>query len=230
MCGRFTLRTPLEQLIDQFRPSSMPQQLPLRFNTAPTQNIAVLRTTDAHSRELTLLRWGLIPSWAKDKSIGNRMINARAETLAIKPSFRTAFKRRRCLVLTDGYFEWKKTKGKKQPYYIRMENERPFVMAGLWERWPGPQDAPLALPLETCTIITVEANEETQSVHGRMPAIINERQIDPWLDTQMQDSDLLTPMLTPLTSDHLRIDPVSTHVNNARNDDPSCIAVQTELF
>jgi putative SOS response-associated peptidase YedK len=229
MCGRFTLRTPLERLLDQFHPDSAPRQLALRFNVAPTQDVAVLRAASASARQLVPLRWGLIPSWARDPSIGSRMINARAETVATKPSFRSAFSRRRCLVLADGYFEWKNVAGKKRPYYIRMEDERPFGMAAIWERWSGPSDATLPSPLETCAIITVDANDQTESVHDRMPAILDADCHAPWLDLEMRDPDALTPLLIPYASERLLVDPVSTRVNNPRNDDPGCIAVEAGL-
>ena len=143
-----------------------------RFNIAPTQSVAVVRQSGGkETRQLCLLRWGLIPAWAKDPSIGARLINARAETVAEKPAFRSAFKSRRCLIPADGYYEWKKTGSRKQPYYLRLQDERPFALAGLWDRWNGGgKDA----PLETCTIITTEANEITCPIHDRMPAILAE--------------------------------------------------------
>lgn len=157
--------------------------------------------------------------------MGNRMINARAETVATKPSFRNAFRRRRCLVLADGYYEWRKTGSGKQPFYIRMADERPFAMAGLWERWMrGPE--PAGRPLETCTIITTQANSLTREVHDRMPVILMAEDQSHWLDPRIEDRERLQPLLVPLPDEGLVMDPVSTHVNNPRHDDPKCIERQ----
>ena len=228
MCGRFTLHTPAATLADIFQvPRSI--QLPLRYNIAPTQQVAVIRSEN-DERTLTTLRWGLIPSWAKEASMGSRMINARGETVAEKPSFRSAFKRRRCLILTDGYYEWKKVGSKKQPYYIRMRDEQPFAMAGLWERWHGPKDEPLDESLQTCTIITTAANAMCDEIHDRMPVILDPNDFDLWLDTEMQDREPLENLLRTHSGDDMVADKVSTHVNSVRNDDASCIAIQKELF
>jgi putative SOS response-associated peptidase YedK len=178
---------------------------------------------------LTLLSWGLIPAWAKDPAMGRRMINARAETVAEKPAFRSAFRRRRCLIAADGYYEWRKTGKTKQPYYIRLKDERLFAFAGLWESWTGPDHSD-SQPLETCTIITTRANELSQPIHDRMPAILRESDYDLWLDPAEQDRDRLTPLLEPYDSDLMIADPVSTLVNNPRNDKPGCIEIQKELF
>lgn len=238
MCGRFTLRTPSNVLVQQFLLDSSPELSP-RYNIAPTQDVAVVRTGgDDPQRRLVLLRWGLIPSWAKDPAMGNRMINARGESVADKPSFRAAFKRRRCLVLADGYYEWKKTpaakggksQGKKQPYYVTMQDERPFAFAGLWEHWPGSDESDTPGPIESCTIITTDSNDLTRDIHDRMPAILPEDAYEMWLDPELQDRDPLLPLLSPHPSDEMKAEPVSTHVNNVRNDDPDCITVQRELF
>jgi putative SOS response-associated peptidase YedK len=211
-----------------------PVQLGLRYNIAPTQNVAIVRQTVENSpRELALVRWGLIPSWAKDTKIGSTLINARSETIAEKPSFRSAFKKRRCLVLADGYYEWAKApaggakaggKGaaKKQPYYITMQDERAFAFAGLWEFWPGPKDQPQ--PVETCTILTTDTNELTQDLHDRMPVILRPEDYELWLDPQLQEREPLLPLLVPYPSDEMKLTPVSTLVNNVRNDTPACIA------
>jgi putative SOS response-associated peptidase YedK len=223
MCGRFTLRTPSNVLVTQFQLAVDPQ-LPLRFNIAPTQPVAVVRQTSADSpRELAMLHWGLIPSWAKDPKMGARMINARAETVAEKPSFRAAFRRRRCLVLADGYYEWQSTGGRsKQPYYIRRRDDAPFAMAGLWEHWPKGDP-----PIESCTVITTAANDLTRPIHDRMPVILNEADYARWLDPELEDAGAL---LMPQEEGTLRADCVSTHVNRPANDDPRCIEVQRELF
>lgn len=197
-----------------------PSLLP-RFNVAPTQSVAAIRQTDQR-RELVLLRWGLVPAWAKDIAIGNKMINARAETVAEKPAFRSAFKRRRCLILTDGYYEWQKTGTQKQPYHIHMRDGRPFVFAGLWERWQEPTQSQA---VETCTIITTAANEQTTPIHDRMPVILNAGASDLWLDESVEDRGKLEPLLVPYAADDLVFDRISTHVNNPRNEGPSCLAL-----
>ncbi len=195
-------------------------QLPLRFNIAPTQMVAAVRIDpDDSTRQLAQLRWGLIPAWAKDRKIASRMINARAETVADKPSFRAAFKRRRCLILADGYYEWQKGGQIKIPNYIQMKDGRPFAMAGLWESWRDEDDQ----PLETCTIITTTANELTSSIHDRMPVILEDVDYDLWLDTAVQDRAQLEPLLRPYDSTEMQAMPIGTHVNSVKNDDPGCI-------
>lgn len=219
MCGRFTLRTPTNLLAEQFLFEAK-VQLPLRFNIAPTQSVAAVRmdASDSH-RQLAQFRWGLIPSWAKDRKIASRMINARAETVAEKPSFRAAFKRRRCLILADGYYEWQKDGKSKTPNYIRMKDDRPFAMAGLWESWRDEDDK----PLETCTIITTTANELTSMIHDRMPVILEDADYDLWLDPTVQERGQLEPLLRPYEPADMQAHAISTHVNSVKNDDPSCI-------
>lgn len=220
MCGRFTLRTPMSKLIPQFGINTQ-LQLALRFNIAPTQNIAAIRAdATTKQRQLVLLHWGLVPSWADDPKIGSRMINARADSVAEKPSFRSAFKKRRCLILADGYYEWKKIGTKKQPYHIRMADERPFAFAGLWEQWRGSGDSG---PLESCTIITTDANESSRVVHDRMPVILDEPDYNLWLDPEVADRTVLEPLLVPYTGGEMTAVPVSTHVNNARHEDAKCL-------
>jgi putative SOS response-associated peptidase YedK len=222
MCGRFTLRTPLNRLVEQFLFAIHATDLPLRFNIAPTQPVAAVRLLDPdQERQLASLRWGLIPSWAKERSIANELINARSETVAAKPSFRSAFRHRRCLILSDGYYEWKKlgASGTKQPYYIRMRDERPFAFAGLWETW---QDQ-AGTPLETCTVITTTANELTRAIHPRMPVILAAEDYTSWLDPRTSDRDLLTRLLRPYDSAAMDVYPVSSLVNNARHDSPECV-------
>ena len=220
MCGRFTLRTGSAALIEQFG-GEPPLQMTLRYNIAPTQAVAIVRIApDTSVRQWQMVRWGLIPSWAKDASIGNRMINARAETIADKPSFRTAFRRRRCLVPADGYFEWQKTGSGKQPYYIRREDGRPFAMAGLWESWLNPATSET---LQSCTIITTQANPLTQPIHDRMPVILDAADYEMWLDSQLQDPERLGALLRPFEGTELHADSVDTYVNSPRNDGPRCI-------
>lgn len=220
MCGRFTLRTNSASLADQFG-GDLPFDLPLRYNIAPTQPVATVRIgPEDAGRQWQMVRWGLIPSWAKEASIGSRMINARAETVADKPAFRGALRRRRCLVPADGYYEWQKTGKSKQPYYIRLRDDRPFAMAGLWERWIPPETGE---PVETCTIITTDANELTRPIHDRMPVMLHAADYGLWLDPQMQNPDPLRRLLRPFDAHAMRADPVDTYVNSPRNDDPRCI-------
>jgi putative SOS response-associated peptidase YedK len=211
----------LNKLVEQFA-ARTPLQLVLRYNIAPTQPVAAIRQPEAASeRELVLLKWGLVPPWADDPSIGSRMINARAETVAQKPSFRTAFKKRRCLILADGYYEWQKRDARKQPYLIHRRDDRPFAFAGLWEQWRGDSEE---APLESCTIITTDANDATRHVHDRMPVILDAGDYDRWLDPAIHDRSQLEPLLAPCGAEDLVAVPVSTHVNNPRNDDSRCVA------
>ena len=229
MCGRFSLRTPLHQLIDQFLLTSPPDlSLTPRFNIAPTQTIMAVRRQAEHpERELAAFHWGLIPSWSKDAKIGNRMINARSETVAEKPSFRDAFKHRRCLILCDGYYEWQAEGGRKQPYFFHREDDQPFAFAGLWERWTDPQSGSNK---ETTTILTTAASEAVRPFHHRMPVILGADDYDCWLDPEQSDRSLLEPLLVPQSAENLLIDPVSTLVNSPRNDDPRCLEPPRRLF
>ncbi len=220
MCGRFTLRTPAYKLAEAFG-VEVRANLPARYNIAPSQDVAALRAGANNERELIMLRWGLVPGWAKDPAMGNRMINARAETVAEKPAFRTAFRQRRCLIPADGFFEWQKTPdGSKQPYLIGRPDGEPFTMAGLWEHWqpPGADQ-----PLETCTIITTEANGTVAPIHHRMPVILAAEDRDAWLDPAPSSAESLTALLRPAPADELTAQTVDRHVNNARHDDPACI-------
>jgi putative SOS response-associated peptidase YedK len=229
MCGRFTLRTPTPVLLARFRLDTMPELAP-RYNIAPTQLAPTVRVTVDAEREWAPLHWGLIPSWAKDPKIGSRMINARAETVAEKPAFRRAFRKRRCLVVADGYYEWRKVGREKQPHYIRMQDEQPFAMAGLWERWRGSAAARLDEPLDSCTVITTESNELTKDIHDRMPVILPEQHWDVWLDPELEEVTALQPLLQPYASAAMKMDLVSKYVNNARHEDARCIELQRELF
>jgi putative SOS response-associated peptidase YedK len=233
MCGRFTLRTPLTVLSQQFLfelgPVAETAAVRPRYNIAPTQTIAAVRRLDAGSaRTLAWLHWGLIPSWAKDAKMAASMINARGETVAEKPAFRTAFARRRCLILADGFFEWKKVGKNKQPYYFRMHDEQPFAFAGLWEGWRGPASSE-GPPLESCTIITTTANELCQPLHDRMPVILEPCDYDRWLDPAAAKDDLLA-LIQPFPAQNMTSEQVNPRVNNVRNDDPECVVVQEELF
>jgi len=218
MCGRFTLRTPAKDIAEVFNLDHVPD-LQLRFNIAPSQNVAAVRLDrEGRKRELTMLRWGLIPFWADDPKTGYKMINARAETVAKKPSFRNAFKKRRCLIVADGFYEWQKTNGKKQPFLIHMQDDRPFAFAGLWERWKGGDEV-----IESCTIIVTETNEVLEPIHDRMPVILSPDDYDFWLDSEFEGKEKLEEMLRPYTGDDLEAYPVSTMVNNPTNDVEECV-------
>lgn len=218
MCGRFVLRASPEQLQQQFDLPEAPRSEP-RYNIAPTQPVLAVRES-AHTgkREATFLNWGLIPFWAKDPSIGSRMINARSETAAEKPSFRAAFKYRRCIVPADGFYEWKKENGGKQPYLIGLESGGIFGLAGLWERWEQDGSA-----IESCTLLTTEPNDLLTPIHNRMPVILDPADYDEWLDHTVQKADPLLHLLRPFDGAPMQAVPVSTHVNNPRNEDPACV-------
>lgn len=217
MCGRFTLTTPTQNLATLFDLERAPSLEP-RYNIAPTQAVAVVRLTPAARREFTLMRWGLIPSWAKDPGIGNSLINARAETVAEKPSFRSAFKRRRCLIPADGFFEWQKLEKRKQPYFIGLKDYRPFAFAGLWEHWEGGDGS----VVDSCTIITTTANERVQMLHDRMPVILQPADYADWL-TPTTPVDLLFHLLRPYAAEEMIAFPVSAIVSNPANDLPECV-------
>ena len=216
MCGRYTLTTPPDVLARAFCVPSVPP-LPPRYNVAPTQPVLIVRK--AANREAVLARWGLIPSWSSDAAIGNRLINARAETVADKPSFRAAFRQRRCLVPATGLYEWQKQGKYKQPYHVRRKDGEPFAFAGLWERWQEPGGE----PIDSCTILTTEANDLMRSLHDRMPVILDPRSYDRWLDHGRHDREALCSLLAPCPSEWLVAFPVSSYVSNARNEGPKCL-------
>jgi putative SOS response-associated peptidase YedK len=221
MCGRFTLWTPAGRLAERFDLSSMPDLKP-RYNVAPTQSVAAVRVAAEGGREATLLRWGLVPSWADDPSVGARMINARSETVAEKPSFRTALARRRCLVLADGFYEWQPIGKRKQPWLFRLRDGSPFAFAGLWERWPGRGGE----PLESCTVLTTSANDLVKPVHDRMPVILRPESEATWLDVGIKPASVLG-LLVPFAASDMTASPVDPRVGNARIDDPSCVEIVT---
>jgi putative SOS response-associated peptidase YedK len=219
MCGRFTLTDPDADLAVQFNLPEIPELAP-RYNIAPTQPVAAVRVAaNGSGREMVLLRWGLIPFWAKDPNIGTRMINARSETVGEKPAFRAAFKRRRCLVVADGFYEWQKQNGTKQPFYVRLRDARPFAFAGLWESWKGPD----ANPIESCTLLTTQPNDLLRVVHSRMPVILQPQDYELWLDPEVQEPQRLQPLLRPYSAEEMETYAVSRYVNSPDNDDPRCI-------
>lgn len=218
MCGRYSLSQASDVIAATFDLADVPSVGP-RYNIAPTQPVAVVRADQAIDREFTYLHWGLIPSWSKDPAIGARLINARSETVAEKPSFRAAFKRRRCLLVADGFYEWQRTPDGKQPYYFHLDAHQPFGFAGLWEHWEtGAGDV-----IESCTILTTVANAVLDPVHDRMPVILHPQDYDLWLDPQMQQTDRLQPLLQPYAAAAMKSYPVSAKVNNPRNDAADCI-------
>jgi putative SOS response-associated peptidase YedK len=219
MCGRFTLTASPEEIAVQFAVEE-PPLFKFRYNIAPTQTVPVVRIRpESMKRELVQLRWGLIPSWSKDVRIGNQMINAKAETVATKPSFRSAFRKRRCLIPASGFYEWQQQGRQKQPIYIRLCDRRPFAFAGLWERWE-PKDGE---PVESCTIITTEPNEFMKSIHNRMPVILSTKNYDVWLDPAVQQADSLQAMLKPCPVEEMEAYAVSIIVNNPRIDNLQCV-------
>ena len=224
MCGRYTLRHTTQQIVMRFAANEaiganfteMQPEAP-RYNIAPTQPIAVI--TENSPRVLEKMRWGLVPSWAKDPSIGSRLLNARAETLAEKPSFRSALKRRRCIIPADGFYEWKKQGKARQPMCIHRKDDGLFAFAGLWEEWASPAGT----KLRTCTIITCAPNNVMSSIHHRMPAILRPEDEADWLaQSQKSTADLLA-LLTPYPDEEIEVYPVSTVVNSAANDRSDCI-------
>lgn len=216
MCGRFTLTAPAEVVAEHFQLEALPLLAP-RYNIAPTQPVAAVRLSPGGGREWTHFRWGLVPSWSKDLAIGAKMINARAETVAEKPSFRAAFRRRRCLVPASGFYEWKQTDGRKQPMYIYPTTGL-MAFAGLWEIWSSADGD----QLETCTILTTDPNELLSDIHNRMPVILDPADYSTWLDPQTPQ-DVLMHLLHAAPDGLLEAYPVSTAVNSPSREGPECV-------
>jgi putative SOS response-associated peptidase YedK len=222
MCGRYTLFVSPEVLKARFKSTideSLLPKLAPRYNIAPTQDVPVI--TSAAPHHILLMRWGLIPSWAKDESIGNKLINARAETLPEKPSFKTSFKHRRCLILANGFYEWRQDTKPKQPMYISLKSGEPFALAGLWDVWKNPL-VPEAAPLRTCTIITTEPNDFVAPMHHRMAVILAPHEEALWLNEQASEQELMS-LLRPYPSEELTARPVSSKVNNVGFDHASLL-------
>ena len=219
MCGRFILTSPGKDMQDQFELQHEPELTP-RYNIAPTQMVLVVRfDQETTVKQFEMLKWGLVPFWAKDASIGPRLINARCETLGQKPAYRAAFKSRRCLIPTNGFYEWMKEKEKKQPYLIRLADESLFALAGLWEHWKGPDGA----IIESCTVITTEANDLLRPIHDRMPVIIPKNDYDSWLNPEMLGQETFQSLLQPYPSHEMVFFPVNPKVNKATYENPDCI-------
>lgn len=233
MCGRYTLAAEPAAVAEVFG-VAVPAALSKRFNIAPSQNVlAVRQRADGGQREWAVLQWGLVPSWADDPAIGSRLTNARSETVATKPAFRSSFRSRRCLIVADGFYEWQALDGRKQPFCIRLKSGRPFGFAGLWDRWDKEGGA-----IDSCTILTCEANALMQPIHERMPAVIPPEQFGLWLDPAAHDPRHLTRLLRPFHPAEMTAFPVSTLVNSVKNDSPLCatpveptlLERQTRLF
>ena len=224
MCGRFTLTVDPDELQEAFPWAAIPQGFAPRYNIAPSQPVAVI--TNSADKRLDFYSWGLIPSWAKDPAIGNRLINARAETLVEKPSFRTAFRRRRCLIPADGFYEWRADAGSKSktPYYIRLKSQQPFAFAGLWEIWNSPDGS----EIRSCTIITTTPNELMQVIHNRMPVILPLDDYAKWLDPGEPRPEMLQNLLRSYPADEMVAYPVSKLVNSPQNDVIACIQPAAE--
>jgi putative SOS response-associated peptidase YedK len=220
MCGRFTLYAKGEILAAEFGVPAPGEASP-RYNIAPSQDVAAVRASPVGgAREMARLRWGLVPSWAKDPAIGNRLINARSETVREKPSFRNAFRRRRCLIPASGFYEWRRNERGKQPFYVRMRDGRVFAFAGVWDRWESPEGG----VIESCAILTTGANAVLAPIHDRMPVILERAQYERWLDPSLPDTDSLAPLLSPFPPEGMTAWPVSPRVNAPSNDDEECVA------
>lgn len=217
MCGRFTLTENIIQLQAFFQFDNDIEAAP-RYNIAPGQQILTV-VSNGKERIGRTMKWGLVPFWAQDEKIGYKLINARGETIDTKPSFKHAFQRRRCLILADGFYEWKKLEDRKQPYRFTMKDKKPFAFAGIWETWAKGGE-----PVVTCTIITTSPNEVTADVHDRMPVILPEHTYDAWLDPSFQQVDKLKELLKPYPAEAMEKYEVSTLVNSARNESRELIA------
>ena len=229
MCARFTLKTRAEALIDAFELAEAPTDLVPRYNIAPTQPVAIIANLPG-PRVVRRARWGLIPKWATDRRIAHRLVNARSETVAQKPSFREAFRARRCLVLADGFYEWRNHGGGKMPMRVVLKDSAPFGMAGLWETWRDPA-APADTPLvHTCTVLTTTPNALIAPIHDRMPVILPREAWATWLAPGDPGEQALLPLLSPYPAALMAAYEVSPVVNSVRNDVPQCIAPVLRLL
>ena len=217
MCGRFTLTSNMDDLQGRFGFEARDLVYRPSYNIAPTQ--LILAVTNDGQRRAELMRWGLIPFWAKDIKIGYRMINAVGETAATQPAFRAAFKKRRCLILADGFFEWRKDGKDKIPTYIFLKSREPFAFAGLWETWKSPEGE----TVKSCTIVTTKPNEFMEPIHNRMPVILSGETEALWLDPMTEEPDVLQPLIQPAPAELLESCIVSSLVNSAKNNSPECV-------
>ena len=217
MCGRFTLTSNMDDLQGRFGFEARDLVYRPSYNIAPTQ--LILAVTNDGQRRAELMRWGLIPFWAKDIKIGYRMINAVGETAATKPAFRAAFKKRRCLILADGFFEWRKDGKEKIPTYIFLKSREPFAFAGLWETWKSPDGE----TVKSCTILTTKPNEFMEPIHNRMPVILSGETEALWLDPMTEEPDVLQPLIQPAPAELMESRIVSSLVNSPKNNSPECV-------
>lgn len=218
MCGRFTFAISPELIAGAFG-VTIPEYFSPRYNIAPTQQVLAIRAM-ATVNQAAYLRWGLIPSWAKDPAIGSRMINARSESVHEKPAFRHAIRYRRCIIPAGGFFEWLEGGGKKMPRYVRLRGGAIMAFAGIWDHWKDSAGE----TIETCSILTTSSNELIQPLHDRMPVILRPEHYDLWLDPATTDTEKLKPLYQPCPADLMELYPVSTLVNSPRNDSPDCIS------
>lgn len=224
MCGRFAIAIIAPNLlIEEFNLIRLPFQLEAGYNVAPTQRITAIRQVNGE-REAVQMKWGLLPSWAKDESMGAKLCNARGETIAEKPSFRSAFKTRRCLIPASGFYEWQKKSGAKLPHYFTIKDRELFAFAGLWEKWKSPSNE----IVESCTIITTEANEMLANFHDRMPVILHKDSYSEWLSEDVRDLSTLRELLRPYPTEEMIYWPVGKAVGSVRNQGPELIARLTE--
>jgi putative SOS response-associated peptidase YedK len=221
MCGRYTLRTPWQRLAEHFnlRVTDLPELFQPRYNVAPTQSVMSVGPNREGQPAPAFFRWGLVPAWASDPKAGP--INARAETAASKPTFSEALQKRRCLIVADGFFEWKRVQSGKQPWYFRVRDGEPFAFAGLWEAWRPPEGGK---PLLTCAMLTVAPNEVVKPVHNRMPAILRLEDYAAWSDRAVTDARKVLSLVRPYDPAEMTAFAVSHHVNNPKNDDAECVA------
>ncbi len=219
MCGRFTLTVDERKVLVRFNAvKTVEINYTKRYNIAPSQNVVAI-VSDGKENRMGLLRWGLIPPWAKEMNIGYKMINARAETLAEKPAFKRPFRRQRCIIPADGFYEWKGAGKEKQPFYIRLKSGEPFGFAGLWDRWQAPDGT----VYHTCTIVTTQANALLADLHPRMPVILRPEDEHLWLDRRLEDPHLLQDLLKSYPAEEMEVYPVSNEVNTAKNDYPALV-------
>lgn len=217
MCGRFALSIPMNELMDYFEVEDG-VEFATRYNIAPTQDVLVVRNNTENKREFALVRWGLIPSWQNEEDISSDWINARAETAAEKPLFKNAFKQRRCLIVADGFYEWQKGKT-KTPFYIYKKDGKPLAMAGLWEQWESKSGE----AIESCTILTSNANRLVKPIHHRMPAILQRPEFATWLNVENQNVEKLQHLLRPYEAENLASYAVSTFVNSPTHEGKECV-------
>jgi putative SOS response-associated peptidase YedK len=218
MCGRFVRQSDIEAYAELLQ-AEIRSVLEPSYNIAPTQDILVARIDREGTRELVGLRWGLVPGWSQGPDNRYSMINARADSIASKPAYRNAFKQRRCLIAADGFYEWQKQEHGKQPFYIHLNGHKPFAMAGVWEHWRGAEDE----VIESCAIITTDANDRVGKIHDRMPVILAAKDYKQWLDPNMRDVETLGAMLKPFPAGRMATYPVSTRVNSPGNNSPDCL-------